>query len=143
MMSYNPESGEKFKFDPERVRVKRFSQARDMAKDCAARPKQGKPGKIVVSVAGAKKRWVTFEDAGDYVSVKLINLLPAGYVTARDKGAKLLYHVPGAEEEPVDVPQQELLVRYTGTVAEDDLSGKPRKARKPQAKEKEKEPVAA
>ncbi len=157
-MSYNPEPGEDFKFDPERVRVRRFSQARDMAKDCASRPKQGKPGSILVSMAGGKKRWVVFEDAGDYISVNLIdtevlrfyqyrilfrtgghnsvttrsvinNLLPAGHTTALEKGKRLFYHAPGAEE-PVEISAtQELVVRYTGTVApEDEKSGKKAKA---------------
>lgn len=141
MSSYNPGQGERF--DPGRVQVHRFTEARNMAKDCAARPKpDGSPGSILVSMAGGKKRWAVFVEEGDYISVLLMgteimrfyrqwimfrmggfnkvttrsvvnNLLPAGTVTA--SGDKLFYSVPGTEE-PIEVPREELTVRYSGTV---------------------------
>jgi hypothetical protein len=113
MSSYNV-----MPFDPERVRVQKFTQARAMAKDCASRPKgDGRPGTICVSMANGKKRWVTFTDEGEFISVKLIdtivlrfysrwidfrtggynsvttrsvinNLLPAGAVTATEKAGQ-------------------------------------------------------
>lgn len=173
-------------FDPEVVRVHRFSQARAMARDCASRPRpDGESGSIVVSMAGALKRWATFRDHGDYVGVSLMrteimrfypqyilfrmagfntvttrlsvnNLLPAGTVSAADRdergiSRKLFYTAPSSDEA-IEVPGQELYVRYNGRVLSgEDLAKlqtrqkekKTARATKGKAVVKEKDPVAA